>query len=48
MRKAFVRTLVDLAADDERILLLTGDLGFTVIEPFAERYPKRFFNTTAA
>ena len=48
MRKAFVRTLVDLAADDERILLLTGDLGFTVIEPFAERYPKRFFNVGVA
>ena len=48
MRKAFIRTLVELAADDERILLLTGDLGFTVIEPFAERYPKRFFNVGVA
>ena len=48
MRRAFIRTLVDLAEDDERILLLTGDLGYTVVEPFAERFPARFFNVGVA
>lgn len=48
MRKTFVRTLADLAGKDERILLLTGDLGYTVIEPFAERFPRRFFNVGVA
>jgi transketolase len=48
VRKAFIRTLVDLAADDERILLLTGDLGYSVIEPFSERFPNRFFNVGVA
>ncbi|HVG71669.1 MAG TPA: transketolase C-terminal domain-containing protein [Vicinamibacterales bacterium] len=48
MRKAFIRTLADLAEDDERILLLTGDLGYTVIEPFADRFPRRFFNVGVA
>jgi transketolase len=48
MRGAFVRTLVDLADSDERIVLLTGDLGFTVVEPFQERFPKRFFNIGVA
>ena len=48
MRKTFVRTLADLAGQDERILLLTGDLGYTVIEPFAERFPRRFFNVGVA
>ena len=48
MRKAFIRTLVDLAEDDDRILLLTGDLGYTVIEPFADRFPRRFFNVGVA
>ena len=33
---------------DERIVLLTGDLGFTVFEPFAERFPDRFFNVGVA
>ncbi|QWR78597.1 transketolase family protein [Candidatus Magnetomonas plexicatena] len=44
MRKAFVTTLVDLALKDSRIVLLTGDLGFMILEPFIERFPERFFN----
>ena len=34
--------------DDERLVLLTGDLGFMVVEPFAERFPGRFFNVGVA
>lgn len=48
MRRAFIQTLAELAAQDERIVLLTGDLGYTAIEPFAERFPARFFNVGVA
>ena len=48
MRATFIRTLVELAEEDKRIVLLTGDLGFTVVEPFAERFPDRFFNVGVA
>jgi transketolase len=48
VRATFIRTLVEVAAEDERIVLLTGDLGFTVIEPFAERFPARFLNVGVA
>jgi transketolase len=48
MRKAFAETLVELAGRDERIVLLTGDLGYTVLEPFAERFPDRFYNVGVA
>ena len=48
MRAAFIRTLVELADADERIVLLTGDLGFMVLEPFAQRFPERFFNVGVA
>lgn len=48
MRAAFVSTLTELAENDERLLLLTGDLGFMALEPFAERYPDRFFNVGVA
>ena len=48
MRKTFINTLVELAERDRRIVLLTGDLGYTVIEPFAERFPDRFFNVGVA
>ena len=48
MRATFARILSELAEKDERIVLLTGDLGFTVLEPFRDRFPKRFFNVGVA
>ncbi|HUW84749.1 MAG TPA: transketolase C-terminal domain-containing protein [Phycisphaerae bacterium] len=48
MRTAFIETLCDLAAQDERIFLLTGDLGYSVLEPFARCYPKRYLNAGIA
>lgn len=48
MRAAFIRKLTELAAGDRRIVLLTGDLGFMAIEPFAEAHPDRFFNVGVA
>jgi len=48
MRSAFASALLELAAADERVMLLTGDLGFAVLEPFAERFPDRFLNVGVA
>jgi len=48
MRQAFVQTLTELAARDSRILLLTADLGYLALEPFADNYPDRFFNVGVA
>jgi transketolase len=48
VRSAFALALLDLAAVDERVALLTGDLGFAVLEPFAERFPDRFWNAGVA
>lgn len=48
MRTAFIETLLELAKKDKRICLLTGDLGFTVLEKFAETYPDRFYNVGVA
>jgi transketolase len=48
MRGAFVRTLTALAGTDERIVLMTGDLGYMALEPFSERFPERFFNLGVA
>jgi transketolase len=44
MRNAFVNELLSLAEADERVMLLTGDLGFMVLEEFAQRHPDRFLN----
>jgi transketolase len=48
MRKAFLDELLAVAEQDERLMLLTGDLGFSVLEPFAERFPDRFLNVGVA
>ena len=48
MRSAFVKALTSLAESDPRILLLTGDLGYMALEPFADKFPKRFFNVGVA
>jgi transketolase len=44
VRKAFVDSLVNAAEKDSRVMLLVGDLGYGVVEPFSDKYPDRFVN----
>ena len=48
MRDAFVRALMREMARDERIVLVTGDLGFGVLRPVKEQYPDRIVNAGIA
>ncbi len=48
MRTTFLKTLEEVAAGDERVVLLTGDLGYTVVESFEEKFPDRFVNVGVA
>lgn len=48
MRNAFIRGLTEAAATDDRIVFLTGDLGFKLFDDFARRYPGRFMNVGVA
>jgi transketolase len=48
MRTAFIETLIEVAARDSRVFLLTGDLGFGVVEPFAAKFPTQFMNMGVA
>ncbi len=48
MRDAFTRVLMREAAADPRLTLITGDLGFGVLKPFWETYPKQFINAGIA
>lgn len=48
MRTAFIKTLCELAEQDERIWLLCGDLGYSVLEQFSGRFPDRFVNVGVA
>ncbi len=44
MRNEFIEALTSEALTDSRILLLTSDLGYGVIESFQEKVPNQFFN----
>ncbi|MBR4576851.1 MAG: transketolase [Clostridia bacterium] len=48
MRDAFVRALVGEMAANDRILLITGDLGFGVLQPIWDRFPDRIINAGIA
>jgi transketolase len=48
MRDDFIAELAELAAVDERVVLLTGDLGYLVLDVFSSRFPDRFFNVGVA
>lgn len=48
MRDAFIAALTELAEADERVTLITGDLGYGVLNSFADRFPKQFVNAGVA
>jgi transketolase len=48
VRTAFINQLVKEAAVNKRIFLLVGDLCYSVVEPFAEKFPDRFLNAGIA
>ena len=48
MRKIFINKLVKEASKNKKIVLIVGDLGYGVIEPFKSKFPDRFFNAGVA
>ncbi len=44
MRNAFIKTLVECARVNDSIFFISGDVGYSVVEPFAEQFPDRFLN----
>jgi transketolase len=48
MRTAFIEGLMERARQDDRIVLMVGDLGYSVVEQFQREFPDRFFNAGIA
>jgi transketolase len=48
MRTSFIETLCQVAEQDSRVWLLTGDLGYSVLEKFSARFPGRYLNAGVA
>ncbi len=48
MRKIFIDQLTKAAKKNKKIVLIVGDLGYGVVEPFQKNFPNRFFNAGVA
>jgi transketolase len=48
VRDRFVQTLTELAETDRRITLITGDLGFGVLDSFRSKFPAQYINAGVA
>jgi transketolase len=48
VRTAFIQALNELADTDPRVCLIVGDLGYSVIEEFAQKHPDQFVNAGVA
>lgn len=48
MRDAIVKRLLELAKNDKRIMLITGDLGFGVLDEYRDTLPDQFLNAGVA
>lgn len=48
MRNHLINKIKELAEEDKNIILITGDLGFGVLESFQKKFPKRFINAGIA
>lgn len=48
MRNAFADEITELAATDERVVLLMGDIGNRLFDKFRTTYPERFYNCGVA
>jgi transketolase len=44
MRRKFGKIIDDLAKKDDKIVLLVGDIGYSIFDDFRKNHPKRFFN----
>ena len=48
MRNTFARIITDLAIQDDRVVLLSGDIGNRLFDEFKSRFPDRFINCGVA
>lgn len=44
MRRTFGRLIAELADEDDRIYVISGDIGYRVFDDFRDRHPQRFIN----
>ena len=43
-RQVFFETLMELAEKDDKIILIVGDVGFSYLDKFVDKFPNQFLN----
>jgi len=44
MRREFANFMTDIVERDSTVVLLVGDIGYSIFDDFRDRFPERFFN----
>lgn len=44
MRKAFADTMLSVGMEDEKLVVLVGDISHSILQPFAQACPGRYYN----
>jgi len=44
MRREFGKTICEIAENDDKIILITGDIGYGIFEEYKKRFQNRFLN----
>lgn len=44
LRKQFIKELIDLADESDKVRLIVGDVGYSFAEPFIEKHREKFIN----
>jgi transketolase len=44
LREAFAQTMLKIGSIDENLVVMVGDISHGILQPFAQRFPNRYFN----
>ena len=44
LRESFAQTMLKIGSTDENLVVMVGDISHGILQPFAQRFPNRYFN----
>lgn len=44
LRESFAQTMLKIGENDENLIVMVGDISHGILQPFAQKYPKRYYN----
>ena len=44
IRNEFADTVYDIGSNDKNLVVIVGDISHGILQPFAKKFPNRYFN----